>query len=69
MHAAKFYSSTSQTHANDMLPMFKAVVKEDRTAITLIVDSGPDWSTAALLNTLFFRLWRDADLDMLVVCS
>ena len=68
--AAKFYSSTSQTHANDMLPMFKGVVKEGRTAITLIVDGGPDWSTASLLNTLFFfRLWRDTDLDMLVVCS
>ena len=50
-----------------MLPMLKAVVKEGRTAITLIVDGGPDWSTALLLNTMFFfRLWRDADLN---VCS
>lgn len=49
--------------------MFKAFVKEGRTAITLIVDGGPDWSTASLLNTLFFFcLWRDADLAMLVVC-
>ena len=35
-----------------------------------MVAGGPDWNTGSLLNNLFFfRLWRDAGLDMLVVCS
>lgn len=70
VRSAKFYSSTCQTHANDMLPQLKAVVEEGRTAVGIIVDGGPDWSPASLLNNLFFfRLWRDAGLDMLDVCS
>ena len=68
--SAKFYSSTCQTHANDMLPQLKVVVREGRTAVVIIVDGCPDWTPASLLNNLFFfRLWRDAGLDMLVVCS
>ena len=43
---------------------------EQRTAVTLLVDGGPDWSTSSLLNCLFFyRLWRDVGLDVLIVCS
>jgi len=53
-----------------MLPQLKAVVKEGHTAVVIIVDGGPDWTPASLLNTLvFFCLWRDAGLDILVVCS
>lgn len=40
---------------------------EGRSALTLIVDGGPDWNTGNCMS--FFRLWRDADLDLLVVCS
>ena len=70
VRAAKFYSSTSQTHVNDLLPIAQNMALEGRSALTLLVDGGPDWNTGSLLNTLsFFRLWRDADLDMLVVCS
>ena len=35
-----------------------------------IVDGGPDWSTACLLNAFFYmRLWRDCNLDLLVITS
>ena len=67
IYIAYIHSSTCQTHANDMLPQLKAVVEEGRTAVVIIVDSGPDWSPGSLFNNLFFfRLWRDAGLDMLV---
>ena len=70
IQCAKFHSSTCQIHANDMLPQLKAVVEEGRTAVVIIVDGGPDWSPGSLLNNLFFFcLWRDAGLDILVVCS
>lgn len=58
VRAAKFYSSTSQSHANDLLPILKAVTLEGHTAIILIVDCGPDWSTASLLNSLSFYCLR-----------
>jgi len=48
-----------------LMTQLKAVVKEGRTVIVIIVDGRPDWTPASLLN-LFFR---DAGLDMLVVCS
>ena len=38
--------------------------------ITIIVDGGPDWSTASLLNALYYiRLWKSCNLDMLCVTS
>ena len=40
LHSAKFYGSTCQTHANDMLPQLKAVTEEGRTAVVIIVDGG-----------------------------
>ena len=70
VRAGKFYSSTSLTHVVDLTHILKAVVMEQRTAVTLLVDGGPDWNTSSLLNCLFFyRLWRDVGLDMLVVRS
>ena len=55
LRASKFYSFTSQTHAIDLLPIFKAVVAEGRTAVLVIADGGPDWSTGSLLNTVEYR--------------
>ena len=45
LHLFSFHSSTCQTHANDMLPQLKAVVEEGCTAVVIIVDGGPDFST------------------------
>lgn len=45
-------------------------MKHGKTAALLIADSGPDWNTASLVNAvLLMRLWRDCNLDMLVICS
>ena len=70
IRAAKLCSSTSETYCNDLKPMIHEVQKKGRTIVTIIADSGPDWSTASLLNAIFFmRLWRDCNLDMLCICS
>lgn len=70
LRSACFYSSTSETHMSDLTPVMKAVVQEGRTVVTIIADGGPDWSTASLLNALFFmRMWRKCDLDILCVTS
>ena len=42
-----------------------AVVQEGRTIVTVIADGGPDWSTASILNALYYmHLCRRCDLDM-----
>lgn len=50
------HASTAQQvkHTSDLTPIMKAVVQEGRTVVTIIADGEPDWSTASLLNTLFF---------------
>ena len=53
---------------SDLTPIMKAVVQEGRTVVTITADEGLDWSTASLLNVLFFmRMWREGDLDILCV--
>ena len=70
LRASKFHSSTIQSHMNDLKPMVHTAVLEGKTNLIAIVDGGPDWSTASLLNAFFYmRLWRDCDLDLLVVTS
>ena len=57
-------------HIDDLQPIVQAGVQEGKTMVTLIVDGGPDWSTNSLVNALFYmRLWRDNNLDVLVVTS
>ena len=53
IHAARFHSSTIQSHVNDLKPMVEAAVQQGKTVMVNIVDGGPDWSTASLLNALF----------------
>ena len=62
LRSALFHSSTSETHTTDLKPALEAVVQEGKTMITIIVDGGPDWSTASLLNALYYiRLWKSCN--------
>ena len=70
VRAARFHSSTIQSHLNNLKPMVDAAVSEGKTVIISIADGGPDWITASLLNMLFYmRLWRDCNLELLVITS
>lgn len=50
--------------------MIETAVLNGKSVVISIVDGGPDWSTASLLNAFFYmRLWRDCDLDLLIITS
>ena len=70
LRSAIFHSSTSEMHTHDLKPIVEAIVQEGRTVITIIADSGPDWNTASLLNSIYYmRLWKSSNLDMLSITS
>lgn len=70
LRSGRFHGSTCEIHIHDMKPIIERVTSEGRTVITLIVDGGPDWSTASLMNALYFlRLWKLCNLDLLCVTS
>ena len=57
LRAAKFTSSSGQTHANDILPIVK-------------VDNGSDWSVRSVVNCIYLcQLWKDLGLDILGIVS
>ena len=66
----KFTSSSGQTHANDILPILTAQVKEGKTVAFVKVDNGSDWSVRSVVNSIYFcRLWKDSGLDILGIVS
>ena len=70
LHSQIFHSSTAQSHANDLLPILRADCTKDKSIVMLKVDNDPDWSIASLSNNLYYmRLWRDANLDFLLLQS
>ena len=70
LRANKFTSSSGQTHANDLLPIPSAQVKDGKTVAFIKVDNGSDWNIRSVVNSLYLcRLWRDSGLDILGVVS
>lgn len=70
LRATKFGSSSAMTHANDILPVLTAQVKNGKTVAFIKVDNGPDWSIASIVNEVYFcRMWRDSGLDILGLVS
>ena len=70
LQAAKFTQSSRQTHANDLLPILLAQVKDGKTVAFIKVDNGSDWNVRSLVNSLYLcRLWKDSGLDILGVVS
>lgn len=69
--AMKFHTSTIETHANDLTEiLLYDVNKENKTAVSITCDNGPDWNFKSPLTHLYMgRLWRDIGLDYLVLVS
>ena len=69
--AGKFHSSTIETHANDLFKVVGTDIKaQNKHAVSITCDNGPDWSHKSPLTQLYMgRLWRDLDLDYLVLVS
>ena len=69
VRAQRFHHSTVETHVNDIYPILKPLKEQGRSVVVFSVDGGPDWNVSFLANTLFFyRLWRQLELDILIVC-
>ena len=50
--------------------LLKEAVRNNRHAVSLVTDNGPDWSTKSLLLVMAIgRVWRDLNLDLLISCS
>lgn len=69
--AMKFHSSTVETHANDLMKVLSFDINaEKKYAVSIACDNGPDWSfKSPLTQTYMGRIWRDLNLDYLVLVS
>ena len=68
--ASIFAKSTAASHANNLLPMLKAQVKDGKGVVFIKVDNGPDCNLLNIVNEIYFcRLWRDSSLDILGIMS
>lgn len=62
-----FHPATIESHVNDLIPLLG---KESASVCILVTDNGPDWATTSPGNLLsLMRIWRDANLDLLVVVT
>ena len=70
LRACKFKQSSGQTHANDILPVLAAQVKDGKSVAFLKVDNGSDWNLQSVVNSFYFgRLWKESGLDILGIVS
>ena len=53
LRAAKFTSSSGQTHANYLLPILAAQVKEGKMVTFVKVDNGSNWSVRSVINSIY----------------
>ncbi|XP_062515262.1 uncharacterized protein LOC134190768 [Corticium candelabrum] len=68
--AGRFHESTAETHANDLDELIGTEIRSGKTGICLAVDGGPDYSIKSILTIIAFgRLWRDKNLDFLIMCT
>ena len=68
--ALKFHSTTAQSHANDLYMILQEAVGEDKYAISMVTDNGPDYNMKSTISIICFgRLWRDLNLDLFVQTS
>lgn len=69
LYASLFYSSTSALHASHLEEILKPIVEcENKGAVTILCDGGPDWSTKCTPNLINYgRLWKRLKLDVLVL--
>ena len=69
LYASLFYSSTSALHASHLEEILKPIVEcENKGAVTILCDGGPDWSPKCTPNLINYgRLWKRLKLDVLVL--
>ena len=68
--AARFHEATAETHANDLSDLVKDEMRQGKTGLCLTVDGGPDYSVKSVFTLFAFgRLWRDQNLDYLLMCT
>ena len=68
--ASVFYTSTVETHMNDLYPLFNSAVENGKRCFVILADNGPDWSVKSLGNVLSFcRLFKDTKCDLLCITS
>jgi len=69
--AYRFGNSNSQTHSNDIYNIINGMKEEQRPKILgLLCDNGPDFNPSSSL--VFYcqgQLWKDLNLDQLIICS
>jgi hypothetical protein len=69
-HSHKFNPVNAQTHANELSYIYKTQLNPIPAILGLIVDNGPDYSPSSWLVMISFgRLWRDLNLDILIIMS
>ena len=57
-----------KTHANDILPMLLAQVKDKKHIAFIKVGNGSDWNRRSMVNEYyFFKPWKGSDLDIIDV--
>ena len=71
LHECMFHSSTSAMHVNRLKEILQpTVLGENKKAVTIIWDGGPDWISKSIPNLVNFgRLWQDLNLDILILTS
>ena len=71
LHASMFHKSTSAMHVNNLKEILQpTVLGENKKAVTIVCDGGPDWTPRSTPNLMNFgRLWRDLNLDILILTS
>ena len=71
LHASMFHKSTSAMHVNNLKEILQpTVLGENKKAVTIICDGGPDWTPRSTPNLMNFGwLWRDLNLDILILTS
>ena len=68
--AARYHEATTLTHANDLSSLIQEQRQKGKTGVCLSVDGGPDYTLKSTLTDFAFgRLWRDQNLDYLLVST
>lgn len=59
-----------ETHNRDIRPLMEKIKSENKKAVLLLTDRGPDRSQESYANLYFYyKLWKEHDLDMIIVSS
>ena len=69
IHADRYMNSTSQMHYHHLNDLIKNQIVQ-KPVLGIICDGGPDWSSKCPANVINYgRLWRDNNLDLLILSS